>query len=134
MKFVCLTEKFYAHYKDCPEILEKAARPYAYLEVEIDGYIFAIPFRHHIKHKHAFHTLGEAGLDYSKAVPITEPDYIEDYTGEIDTRELKAIKGRDVLITNGMRKYYRLFLKAKQYPTNPHYNNIRRCSALQYFF
>lgn len=134
MRFVYLTEAFYAHYRNCSEILEKTARPYACLEVEIDGFTFAIPFRHHIRHKYAFHTLGEAGLDYSKAVVVNNPEYIEEFTGEIDTRELNALKGRDTLIVNGMRKYYNLFLKAKKFPDNPHYAGIKRCSALQYFF
>lgn len=133
MKLVYLTEKFYARFQNCPEILEKSTRPYACLEVEIDGLTFAIPFRHHIKHKYAFHTVGDAGLDYSKAVVISESDYIREFTGVIDTRELNALKGRDAVILNGMRKYYQLFLKSKKYPDNPHYNSIRRCSSLQYF-
>lgn len=133
MRLVYLTDEFFERYGNCKEILVKNARPYACLEVKIDGYIFAIPFRHHIKHKYAFFTVGEAGLDYSKAVIIEREEYISPSGARIDTQELNALKGREQLISNGMRKYYRLYLKAVSLPCNPRYDNIRQCSALQYF-
>lgn len=133
MRLVYLTDEFFKHYGGCKEILVKNARPYACLEVEIDGYIFAIPFRHHITHKYAFFTVGEAGLDYSKAVIIEREEYISSRSVRIDSKELNVLKGREQLILNGMRKYYRLYLKSTRFPDNPHYDNIRKCSALQYF-
>ena len=133
MRLVYLTDSFFARYGGCRELMEKSARPYACLEVKIDDHVFAIPFRHHIKHKYAFFTVGEAGLDYSKAVIIEREEYISPFPARIDTKELNAIKGKEKLITNGMQKYYRLYLKAVRYPDNPHYENIRKCSSLQYF-
>ncbi len=62
MQLKILSEKFYAAYADCEEILKKENRPYACLTVEIDGLMFAVPLRHHIKHPCAFHTIGEAGI------------------------------------------------------------------------
>lgn len=56
MKFILLSDKFYQAYGHLPEVLSKKTRPYACLAVEIDGIQFAIPFRHHIRHKHAFIT------------------------------------------------------------------------------
>lgn len=133
MRLIYLTDKFYADYAGCKEILRKKKRPYACIEVEIDGFTFAIPFRHHISHKYAFLTIGNAGLDYSKAVIITKPEYISEQAAVIDAKEYALIKGKEPRLINGMQKYYRLYLKAAENASNSHYDNIRRCSALQYF-
>ena len=133
MRLIYLTDAFFARYAACPEILQKRDRPYACLTVEIDGYTFAIPFRHHIAHRYAFFTVGEAGLDYSKAVVIEDESYISDNAAVIDSAEMKIIKGRESAIASGMRRYYRIFLKAAAHRDNPHYGNIYRWSALQYF-
>ena len=76
MQLKILSEKFYDEYKNFNEILKKENRPYACLTIELDGLLFAIPFRHHIRHPYAFHTLGEAGLDYTKAVIITDSIFL----------------------------------------------------------
>ncbi len=133
MKLITLSPYFYSKYGNCPEILTKPTRPYVCLAVRIDGVPFAIPFRHHIPHKWAFITYGEAGLDYSKAVVISDKRFIGEGTPEIEQQEFEALKGKDALITNGMRKYYKAYKKAVQYPNNRHYNAIRSCSSLQYF-
>ena len=133
MRLVYLADTFFARYGRFPEILQKKDRPYACLEVEIDGLLFAIPFRHHIRHKHAFFTVDDAGLDYTKAVVVEDASYISPDPAFIDSAEFKIIKGRETIITNGMRRYYRLYLKALSQRGNPFYENIRRCSSLQYF-
>ena len=53
-----LTQQFYSDYplSDYPQILRKDERPYTVFTVKIDGLDFAIPFRSHIKHNHAFIT------------------------------------------------------------------------------
>ncbi|WP_286080672.1 hypothetical protein [Parablautia intestinalis] len=71
MQLKILSEKFYDTYKHCKEILKKENRPYACLTIELDGLLFAVPFRHHIRHPYAFHTIGDAGLDHTKTVIIT---------------------------------------------------------------
>lgn len=133
MKLITLSPFFYQQYGNCREILTKPTRPYICLSVTIDGVIFAIPFRHHITHKWAFLTYGSAGLDYSKAVVIADSRYIGAGTPTIEQREFQALKGKDALITNGMRKYLAAYKKAVKYPNNTHYALIRSCSSLQYF-
>lgn len=133
MKLIYLSEKFYAQYSIFPEILKKETRPYACLTVLIDGITFAIPFRHHINHSHAFITNGMQGLDYSKAVVIENEEYISPFPAWIETSDFNAIKGREARIVNGMRKYYRLYLKAMENRDNPHYANIVNYSTLKYF-
>ena len=68
MRLIYLSEKFYEKYGNYPEILKNDSRPYTCLEIKIDGKTYAIPLRHHITHKYAFLTIGNQGLDYTKAV------------------------------------------------------------------
>lgn len=133
LRLIYLSDKFYATYGHCPEILRKDGRPYAFLAVEIEGNRFAVPFRHHIAHKHAFITYDRCGLDYTKAVVIDDESMIAPELPIIEQREFDVLKGKDALISSGMRRYYRLLKNAMQYPDNPHYANILRYSALKYF-
>lgn len=133
MRYILLSDKFYEKYSRCPEILSKRTRPYACLAIEVDGIQFAIPFRHHIRHRYAFFTVGEAGLDYTKAVVIEDGSMVSAALPTIEQCEFDRLKGRDAQIEAGMRRYYRLVLKARRYADNPHYANILRYSALQYF-
>ncbi len=133
MKLIHLSDKFYSDYANCKEILTKDSRPYACLAVEIDGKIFAIPLRHHINHEYAFITLPNRGLDYTKAVVISTPDYIADTKVWIDAADFARIKDREKDIVKGMSRYYRLYLKAAANANNRFYQNILRYSSLQYF-
>lgn len=133
MELITLSPLFYDLYAGCKEILTKPTRPYVCLTVEIDGVIFAIPFRHHISHKWAFFTVDKAGLDYSKAVVIADWRFVNPLSPTIEQAEFNRLKGKDALITNGMRKYLAAYRKAVRYPDNRHYDRIRACSALQYF-
>ena len=133
MKLITLSPHFYAKYSGCPEILSKPTRPYACLEVTIDGVRFAIPFRHHIAHKWAYITYGQCGLDYSKAVVISDDRLIGRDRPIIEQIEFNALKGKDALIESGMRRYLVVYRKATRYKDNIHYQSIRRCSSLQYF-
>lgn len=90
MKLIVLSPYFYGKYSNCPEILIKPTRPYVCLEVKIDGVPIAIPFRHHIPHKWAFITYGEAGLDYTKAVVIADKRFIGNTEPQIEQREFEA--------------------------------------------
>lgn len=133
LRLIYLSDKFYATYGHHKEILQKDGRPYACLAVEIDGYRFAIPFRHHIPHKYAFFTYDRCGLDYTKAVVIEDDSMISPEMPLIDQREFNSLKGKDALIESGMRRYYKSLCNALDYPRNPNYANIRRFSALKYF-
>lgn len=93
MKLRILSREFYDTYAGCKEILKKTNRPYACLTIELDGVLFAIPFRHHIRHKYAFHTLGEAGLDFTKAVVITDSRFLTDDHPSIVPSAEEIVKG-----------------------------------------
>ena len=51
----------------------------------------------------------------------------------IDTKEFNLLKGKDTVVANGMERYIKLYKKALQHRGNPHYDNIVKYSALQYF-
>lgn len=132
MQLIYLSEKFYDAHREHREIMQKQGRPYACLSVQLYGHTFAIPLRHHIEHKYCFLTYDNCGLDYSKAVIVEEGD-VGQGTPQIDQREFNAIKGKEHIIANGLRRYIALYLKASQRRDNAFYDNIRRYSALQYF-
>lgn len=133
MRFILLSDKFYQSYGKYREILQKDGRPYACLEVEIDGIRFAIPFRHHIPHKYAFFTYDTCGLDYTKAVVIKDESMISSEIPTIEQKEFNFLKGKDSRVESGMRQYYKLLKNALRYRDNPRYANILRFSALKYF-
>lgn len=133
MKLILLSEDFYKRYQNCKEILQKQTRPYACLTIKINGVLFAIPFRHHIRHKYAFFTYDNCGLDYTKAVVITRKTDVARTSPQIDQREFNMIKGKEQRIYNGLCSYIKLYKKALQYKESRHYANIIKCSSLQYF-
>lgn len=133
LNLIFLSDRFYQLYADAPEILQKKDRPYACLAVRINGLVYAIPFRHHISHKYAFFTGKGIGLDYTKAVIIKEQGFIGQMGVQVNQDEYNAIKGKEHRIVSGMRNFVSVYKKALRYPANKAYDNIRRCSALQYF-
>lgn len=133
MKLILLSDDFYNRHSQDAEMLHKRNRPYACVAVKIQGRTFAIPFRHHITHNHSFITYGICGLDYTKSVIIMNPSDVSNKRPTIDQREFNALKGKDALIANGMNQYIKLYKKAKRYQNNVRYQNILKCSTLQYF-
>lgn len=133
MKIKILSKKFYDTYSACSEILKKETRPYACLTIEIDSMLFAIPFRHHIKHAYSFHTIGEAGLDYTKAVIISDDDYLTDEHPTIESKEFAIIKKNEQKIKYGLKKYVNQYKRAMKHRDNPRSKNILQYSSLQYF-
>ena len=79
MKYIFLTENFYNDYKSCEEIEKKLTRPYIQVCIEVDGKVFAIPLRSHIKHPNVLWTDKEnqCGLDFSKAVLSSDHDALK---------------------------------------------------------
>jgi len=77
MEFHRLSAAFYAQFGHCEEILTKEERPYYVLLLKLDNLTYAIPLRSHITHPYCFiadNSTGQnSGLDYSKAVIITNP-------------------------------------------------------------
>lgn len=133
MQFITLSQFFYQVHQNDKEILTKDSRPYVCLGIRIDGIPFAIPIRHHIHHKYMFPTIGDAGLDYTKAVVISGNQDIGKTNVQIDQSEWNIIKVNEDKIEREFSKYLKLYRKAMNYRTNPHYANILNNSALQYF-
>ncbi len=133
MKLRILSEKFYDTYSNCKEILKKVNRPYACLTIELNGLLFAVPFRHHIRHPYAFHTIGEAGLDFTKAVIITDMLFLSDDTPSIESKEFAIIKRNEQKIRYELSKYVNQYKRAMKHRTNPRSKNILKYSTLKYF-
>ena len=133
MKLKILSKKFYSTYSDCKEILKKSERPYACLTIEVNSTLFAIQFRHHIRHKYAFFTIGEAGLDYTKAVVISDPSHLAPDEPTIESKEFAIIKKEEQQIIYGFKKYVNQYRKAMKHRDIPRNANILKYSALQYF-
>lgn len=133
LEFIILSDDFYGRYSSCPEILQKRDRPYCCLPVVIKGVTYAIPLRHHISHSHCYHTVGDAGLDYSKAVVIADPSDIRQSGVQINSAEFQVIRKNISHIRTGMTNYIKDYKNALRFSTEPHYANFLRYSSLQYF-
>lgn len=85
-----LSTKFVQDYpaSTYPELMHKMGRPYTCLLINThEDYFICVPFRSFITHKNAFLFKGttrsqrtQSGLDYSKIVIISNPDYIDSST------------------------------------------------------
>lgn len=133
MDFITLSDSFYNRHANCAEILQKRTRPYACLAIQIDGLTYAVPFRHHIAHRHAFITCGQQGLDYTKAVVISGSADIGSTSVQIESADYQALKGKEPVIVNGLRRYIALYKKASRFPGSKNYANILTYSSLKYF-
>jgi len=136
LKYVLLTEKFYRDFEDCPEIEKERGRPYLVVLIEMKGVPFAVPFRSHIHHPHAFLTDEEnfCGLDFSKTVVITKDEYVDkERSPRIREHEHKRLIGKEYVVKQRLEKYIKAYKKAKKKPEIPRNQNLLQCSTLQYF-
>ena len=101
-----LTEQFYSNYPNPPyvEILKKRERAYSCLLFQSHyDYFICVPYRSEITHSNAFHFMQsvrsrkhKSGLDYSKIVIITKPEYIDTQDAIIDRDEfVETVKNLD---------------------------------------
>ena len=105
-KIVFLTNTFYQDHPNPPfkEIEQKQNRPYIVFLVEIEGHTWAIPFRSHIRHGHAFFTdaANKCGIDYSKAVVVDNPQYIDQQVRpHLRQNEYQALRGNEFAVQKG---------------------------------
>lgn len=135
MRLVYLSGAFYESFprNDYPEMLHKEERPYICITVEVDNREYALPIRHHITHRHAFSTIGERGIDYTKAVVIESEDYIAGDAPIIDTVEWRKIQMNERAIIVGFTKYLKEYRRALSRKDKLKDDIILRYSALQYF-
>jgi len=132
-----LTKLFYDTYAGCCEVLQKEQRQYCIALFTVDGITFAIPFRTNINHKHCYifknsPRSGNSGLDFTKAVVITDPKYIGNDTF-IDSKEYSEFVKKQSVIANRFKNFINDY---KKWTTNPsHYRaeKIIAFSSLQYF-
>lgn len=137
-RFVFLTDEFYKAYPSelYPEIEQKHNRPYIQVYVEINGIQYAIPLRSEIHRPHVLWTdkKNHCGVDFSKAVVITDEKYIDMLTEPyIRENEFNALRGKDYKIKVKMEKYIEEYKKAKQDLGKKHNQNLVKYSTLQYF-
>lgn len=137
LKLVFLTKEFYVAYKDCPELEQKESRPYVRLLIVIDGVLWGIPLRSHIRHNNAIWTdkSNGCGLDLTKAVVINNPaQYISPVKPHIREEEFKALKQiNEHFVAQKMSKYIKEYKKAKKHLEVRRNRDIVRFSTLQYF-
>ena len=134
MNFFLLENNFYNDYSNCTEILKKTNRPYAVFLIKLNNLTFAVPVRSHITHKYSIKTIGNKGLDFSKAVVINDRQkYISKKYAYIDNREYQIIMEQKWKITKKMEDYIKKYKKALKDTFIPANKILCNSSCLQYF-
>ena len=134
MNFFLLENNFYKDYSTCREILKKTNRPYAVFLIKLNNLTFAVPVRSHITHKYSIKTIGNKGLDFSKAVVINDRQkYISKKYAYIDNREYQIIMEQKWKITKKMEDYIKKYKKALKDTSIPANKILCNSSCLQYF-
>jgi protein AbiQ len=110
-------------------------RGYGIVVINYKGLTFAIPLRSNIKHKAAYITVRSTtpsikgkGLDYSKALFISEERYISSDIFQIPPAEHKKLLNKEHHITAQFTKYIEHYVKA----VNKSDNNILQSNEYRY--
>lgn len=126
-----LTEDFYSENIHLEELLDKMkdgtfvdkGRGYGVLMVDVLGHKFAIPLRSGMQHKNNFATViskdsskitRRKGLDYTKAVIITEERFVSDHPFKIPQDQFVKISKSEHLIILDFTKSISRYIKAVQ--------------------
>jgi len=95
-------------------------RGYGVVVINFNGLTFAIPLRSNIKHKAAFITVKNQasgnngkGLDFTKALLITDSKYISASSFKISPDEYKKLLNKEVFITDRFERYVEKYVKAR---------------------
>ena len=141
MKFRKLSSTFYKQFGLFEEILTKEERPYYVLVLELDDLTYAIPLRSYITHPYCFIADKSAGLnsglDYSKAVVITDFDrYIDPAPVTIRQNEFNVFKKQEYNIkkqfSSYVLRYKKEVVRRLKKPTLP-ISALCRYSSLKHF-
>ena len=140
MEFRRLSPDFYQRFGQYEEILTKENRPYYVLLLELDNLTYAIPLRSHITHHFCFIADNSGnqnkGLDYSKAVVITENQYIDSNPVTIRQNEYNVYKKQEYIIkkqfTSYITRYKKEILRRLKNPELPA-SALCLYSSLKYF-
>lgn len=137
MEYKFLSQKFYEDYpeQDYSEIERKDNRPYTMVCLSVNDCIVALPMRSHINHNNAYITnrADNCGIDFSKAVIISNSDYIDNSRKPyIRNNEFAYLKGKDRILKNKFNRYLQSYIGAKE-SNDP--NRLKRFeySTLPYF-
>ena len=137
LKPVFLTQNFYNDYSHCSEIEKKDTRPYVRIQIQIDGVLWAIPLRSHIKHEHVIWTDKEngCGIDFSKAVVVNKPaEYISSEKVYMRQNEFAVLKRiNKYTVVQKMQQYIKAYQDAKEHPEIGRNKQLLEFSTLQYF-
>lgn len=137
-RFIFLSKEFYRAYPPVkfPEMEQKENRPYIQVYVQINEVQYAIPLRSDIHHPHVLWTdkKNRCGVDFSKAVVITDEKYVDLETEpHIRQNEFDALRGKDFKIKTKMEKYLSDYKNAKNDMSKPVNRKLVKYSTLQYF-
>ncbi len=145
-QLVRLTSLFYQDYphSSYPEILSKNSRTYNCFLFEIWKDIFVcVPYRTEINHKYSYRFKHSArsrqhksGLDFSKAVIISNPDYISHTAAVIDTDEFRETIANIIHIATRVSQYVKDYIdynKGIHTISEQEYTRRYQYSPLKYF-
>lgn len=138
-----LTKSFYQENSHLKEALDNVdgkwiegkTRGYGVVIISIRNLRFAIPLRSNIRHNAAYITVRSQitgirgkGLDFSKALLITEESYISVAPFKISADEHKKLQDKEVFITERFEKYVERYRVA----FNKSDNNILRSNEYRF--
>lgn len=139
MQLKKLDSSFYGHHTHLVEALDNhqgqwqtgKVRGYGVVIISIKNLTFAIPLRSNISHKAAYITVKSQeqgvrgkGLDYSKALLITNMQYIANVPFKISASEHNTLQNKEVFITSQFDKYVARYIKAVKKQDNHILNSI----------
>lgn len=138
LKLVFLTPQFYTDHAHFPEIEQKPIRPYARVQINVNGVLWALPLRSNITHGYAVFTdrANRCGIDFTKAVAVSSPAmYIDSnrrpYIRPNEHAVLKTVSEHHLV--QRFLRYVSDYQDAKRHPNAQHNRMLLRFSTLQYF-
>lgn len=147
MQLKKLDQSFYdenTHLKEVLDLkdgvwIEGKTRGYGIVLIELNELTFGIPVRSNIRHKASYITdrssqlgIHGKGLDYSKALLLTKPEYISPLPFKINTRQHELLKDKAIFISKSFEKYVTKYVDAiRKADSNVLTSNVYRYTTLQ---
>jgi|JI7StandDraft_1071085.scaffolds.fasta_scaffold97833_2 protein AbiQ len=123
MKIAKLSDEFFLENNHLIEVLDKdkqgnwnghKTRGYGVVLIKLaDELTFGIPLRSHIRHSECFKTVDDKGLDYSKAVLISNPAHVSE-AFKIPAEQYVMIADRAAFIAERFEKYVKRYMLGVQ--------------------